>query len=154
MPLAELARYMETTPGQVRKAAELLGISVEYYERRTVYCGECGTYRLMDEDGECPVCRASAQLARLRRASVGLERGLEALRVPFEGNEQPPACPPRPVRGKPRDASACEWERVDDEHDVALQEWELQRIRSAKDRVKMRNMRMRKALAERKRAAD
>lgn len=151
----ELAAWLEMTPTQVKRKAAELGLSVEYYERRTKYCVECSTYRLHDENGECPVCRARHQLAVLEAEESSLERRIAELGICFDGNELPPLNFPRPRQGRPLDASAAEHERADDEHDAALQEWELRRIRAAKDRVKQRNHRMRKAIAaEKARAAQ
>lgn len=154
MHLYELASWLEMTPTQVKRKAEELGLSVEYYERRTRYCVVCGTYRLLDE-GVCPVCRARSQLADMERTERRLERELAELGGRLEGNEQSPLSFPRPVRERPADSTAAEWERVDDDYDVALQQWEVRNIRASKDRLKQRNHRLRKAIAEeRRRAAE
>ena len=124
MPPREIADLIGCHEFALIKTAERLGIDVRYYERRTEYCVECGTYRLMDEDGECPVCRAKRRLERVAERYGEADRGID------RGGTD------RPRKRKPRDASASEVLRVDDEHCMALQEWELQRIERERWRIK------------------
>lgn len=140
MPPRELAEWLGCSEPDMQMAADLIGVDTAYYERRTSYCVECGTYRLLDSDGECRVCRAKGQLSALEAEVYRLT----GRHTDDHGRPEARDYELRPRKRMPESGSASEWERADDEHCIAIEEWELRRIRAAKNRAKMAASRARK----------
>lgn len=148
--LEDICKYIKQPADEVITVAGLVGVDIRFFERSMEWCPSCATYRTFSPD--CRVCELREQLDGLYADNAEAYEQLSA-EEKKRHNERDAQREHSTVKKPkfasiPRDLPRYERDKMEEEQDKALEEWEIEILENEKDRVKQETCRLRRKLGD------